>query len=240
MNNQYLKYIGSEYLRIKREFQTKENKLVVLQIANQMPEYPIFVDVFSFLTSSFKGYLRRDGKTPLVSHSILVTKILYLCKERSLDTLLTGALHDVLEDTDITEQQLLQQPFFEDREYIIKYLRLMKEDKTLSRKPDGKTLPPRYREHITRLLRSKAPREVVNVEIIDRFCDLMDLEYITNLPEPQKTLRLNAKSVKVRSFVENLTRDRDDINQNCLELFKYKLKKIENLWNVTAQAEIIF
>ena len=136
-----------------------------------------------------------------------------------------AALHDVLEDTEISEQELMKKPFMFGRSHLIKNLRVLKEDKSLSREPDGKTLPPRYVEHIKRLIGS--PREVINTEILDRFSDLMDLEYITELPEKEKMLRLRSKLIKVKSFVENVTRDRNDFNKSCLELFEGKVKELE-------------
>lgn len=237
-NMKNLKEILEEYHRTKSEFQTQDNLQVAYRIAGQIKEYEhTFNKVFPFLVSAFKGKLRNDKKTPLVFHSIYMTKLLYLCDERNLDTLLTGALHDLFEDTNVSEEILLQQDFMKGKEYIIGNLRILKEDTTLSREPDGENLPPRYAAHIKRII--GAPKEVINTEIMDRFSDLMDLEYIMELPEKERNFRLRAKLVKVKGFVYNITRGRNDFNRNCLDLFESRLRECETAWNIKVDVPII-
>src|SRR3989338_6106108 len=169
----FKKIIERDYREIKSEFQTKDGLQVAYKIADQIKEYELIMrEVFAFLVLIFKGKLRNDKKTPLVFHSIYLTRLAYLCGERDLDALMTAALHDVLEDTEISEEVLLKEKFMVNKEYLISYLRILKEDKGLSREPDGENLPQRYVEHVKRLI--GAPREVINTEIIDRFSDLMD------------------------------------------------------------------
>ncbi len=224
-------YIEDDYNKIKTAFQKEDNLKVAYNIANQIKEHEeVLKEVFAFLISSFKNKFRNDKKTPLVFHSIYLTRLFYLCGERDLDALLTAALHDLLEDTEISEDMLIKKRFMIDKKYLIGYLKILKEDKTLSREPDGKNLPPRYVEHIKRLIGS--PREVINTEIIDRFSDLMDLEYIMELPKEERKIRLRSKLIKVKSFVENITRNRNDLNQNCLDLFNSKVKELKIKVNV--------
>ena len=230
--------IETDYLKIKRDFQEKDNLQIAYEIANQIKGYEkAFGQVFSFLISIFEGKLRNDKKTPLVFHSIYLTRLAYLCGEKNLDCLLTIALHDVLEDTEISEEFLLKQGFIEGHKNLINNLKILKENKDLSREPDGENLPPRYFEHIKRLVGS--PKEVINTEVLDRFSDLMDLEYILELPEKDRNFRLKSKLIKVRSFVENIIRNRDDINTNCLELFKYKVKEFGKALNVDINVPLI-
>lgn len=230
--------IEKDYNNIKSEFQKEDKLLVAHRIASQMGEQEeIFKEVFSLLLSAFKGKLRNDGKTPLVFHSIYLTKLLYYCGEKELDSLLTGALHDVLEDTKISEEILGEKWFMFGRRHILNNLRILKENKNLSREPDGKNLPPRYVEHIRRII--GASREVINTEILDRFSDLMDLEYITELPKEEKEMRLISKLIKVRSFVSNITRDRTDFNKNCINLFWSKVEALENQWKIKVEAPVI-
>lgn len=158
-------------------------------------------------------------------------------RKRSLGALLIVALHDILEDTDISEETLLKQKFMKNKEYLINNLKLLKENKNLSREPNGKNLPPRYAEHIKRLI--GAPEEVINTEILDRFSDLMDLEYIIRLPEKEKKLRLKSKLIKVNGFVYNIIKNRSDFNKNCLNLFESKVKECENKWGIHVSANLI-
>ena len=235
MDKKYFDIIEEEYRSIKKDFQERNNKEVAKEISRELPS--IFSEVFSFLVDSFGGKLRLDGKTPLVFHSIFLTKLLYECGIMDEDNLLIGALHDVLEDTKISEDELLNKKFMKGKTGILSSLKILKENVLLSREPNGKTLPPRYREHISRMI--GAPKEVVNVEILDRFSDLMDLEYITELSEEEKILRLKSKMIKVRSFVENITHNRKDYNENCFWLFKYKAKQIEEKYGLIIKAELL-
>ena len=170
-------------------------------------------------------------------HSIYLTKLLYLCGEKNLENLLIASLHDVLEDTNVTEAELEKKEFIEGKKIILK-IKLLKEDNNLSREPDGKNLPPRYKEHIKRLL--GAPREVINVELLDRFCDLIDLDYVLKLPSDEREMRIKSKIIKVKSFVENIVRGRNDLNESCLKLFDFKVEEIEERYKVKARAELVF
>jgi len=237
-NDVFFEGIIEEYKKTKEDFQSKNLNQLAKEISHEIKGHEsTFNEVFGFLVESFKGQLRRDNKTPLVFHSIFITKILYLCDEKELDSLLVASLHDILEDTEVSEEELKNKQFMKDKGYLIDYLKTLKENTGLSREPDGQNLPPRYKEHIKRII--GAPREVVNLEVIDRFCDLMDLEYITKLPKEERDMRLKAKIIKVRSFVENITKNRQDYNKTCLELFEYQLNKVENEWGINKSGEII-
>ena len=226
-----LKENEEDYNHIKLEFQKEDNLIVACRIASEIKEHKeTLKEVFAFLISAFKGKLRNDRKTPLVFHSIYLTRLAYFYGEDSIDSLLVPALHDVLEDSDISEGELIKKKFMLGKKHLIESLKILEEKKSLSREPDGKSLPPRYIEHVKRII--GAPREVVNTEIIDRFSDLMDLEYITELPEEERNLRLKSKMIKVKSFVYNIIRERNDFNTGFLKLFEEKVMEIENKWNI--------
>jgi (p)ppGpp synthase/HD superfamily hydrolase len=226
-----LKNIEEDYLKIKNRFQEEDNLLLANEIAGQMKEHEAALKkVFSFLINAFRGRVRNDRKTPLVFHSIYLTRLAYLFGEKDLDSLLVSALHDVLEDTEISEDFLIKQSFMIGKKHVMGYLEILKEKKELSREPDGENLPPRYAEHIKRLI--GAQKEVVNTEILDRFSDLMDLEYIMELPEKEKNLRLKSKLIKVKGFVYSITKNRKDFNKNCLDLFESKVKDCEEKWGI--------
>ncbi len=233
----YLKIIN-DYKTVKEKFRYSDLEQVSIEVAESLKEYSfLFKKVFSFLLICFSGKLRRDGKTPLVFHSIYLTRLLYLMGEKNLDTLLLASLHDVLEDTSIEIKDLKKQSFMNNYEYLIPFLEILKENKQLSRTPDGKNLPERYKEHIKRLI--GAPSNVINVEIADRFSDLMDLEYILNLPAEEKNKRLISKLLKTKSFVENLIRGRNDINNDLKNLFFFRVKFLEKKYNLSVKGEII-
>ena len=237
--------ILNEYLQIKKEFQEKDNYQVATTIAGKLGAYSSqFELIFRFLIDAFENKKRFDHKTPLVFHSIFLVHILHACGEHNVKTLLTASLHDILEDTPVTEGELndfIQSLHFLDTdvstEEIIENIKILTENKQLSREPVPKALPERYQEHISRIMGSR--KEVINVEIVDRFCDLMDLEYILELPEEKKKARLESKMIKVKSFVENITRNRHDFNSCCLELFNYQLKLVESEHQLNEKAVFI-
>ncbi|HLC90237.1 MAG TPA: hypothetical protein VJI15_00560 [Candidatus Nanoarchaeia archaeon] len=246
MTNTTLQEIEETYQSIKASFQKKDPEQAAKQLAEQLKPYEqTFKDLFHFLIKAFSNQQRRDKVTPLVSHSIIITVLLHRLGERDIKTLLTAALHDVLEDTPTTPETLLQEPFWkkhseqhpELQQVILPNLLQLKEDVSLSREPDGETLPPRYKEHISRLI--GAPAAVISTEILDRFCDLMDLEYILNLPAPQRSFRLSCKLIKVKSFVDNITRNRDDYNRQGLAIFREKVKTIEQAYHLTGKSVTI-
>ena len=232
-----LEEIEKDYQRVKQEFCNKDILMEADAIAEDMKNHKeILKQIFRFLVSSFEGKLRNDKKTPLVFHSIYLTKLIYLCGERNLNSLIIPALHDVLEDTDISEEGLLKKNFMNGRGYLINYLKILKENKDLSREPNGISLPPRYIEHIKRIIGS--PREVINTEVIDRFSDLMDLEYILNLPKNKRRLRLISKLIKVKSFVHNITKNRDDLKNFFENIYnKYKNEHTLKL-NILAKIDL--
>lgn len=237
-NSLSLEQVSSHYQEIKKEFQEKDPLVAAKNVADSLGKQgEFFQEVFKFLVESFTGKYRHDGKTPLAFHSTFLTKLLYLCGEKTKDALLVGALHDLLEDTDVSKEQLLSQRFMRGRQYLIQLLELLTENTELSREPDENNLPPRYQEFISRLIGAK--REVINAEISDRFCDLMDLEGVLCLPPEEKKSRLVAKLLKVNSFVENIIRDRQDVNENCLKLFRNKVKNIEGSYNVESKVAVI-
>jgi (p)ppGpp synthase/HD superfamily hydrolase len=228
-----LEDLEKDYNKYKLEFQEKEIEIVLKEIIGHMGvSCKLLSQVFSFIDSAFSGQKRNDKKTPLVFHSVYLAKMLFHLGETNPDQLILASLHDVLEDTDITEQTLLDQPFMQGRAYLIPLLNQLKEDKNLSREPDGIHLPERYREHISRLI--GADVKVVNVELVDRFSDLMDLEYITSARDQDISLRLKSKLIKTKSYVYNLINKRHDFNQAALVLFEQKVKEIEYQYNLSA------
>ncbi len=233
-----LQEIEEDYQKVKSDFRKEDNLEAAYRIAGQIKDYEeILREVFAFLISAFRGKFRNDKKTPLVFHSIYLVRLASLYEEKNLDTLLTAALHDVLEDTNVSEDMLMKQEFMNGKSHLIKNLLALKENTGLSRDPDGKNLPPRYEEHIKRLIRG--PKEVINTEIIDRFSDMMDLEYILKLPEGERNLRLKAKMIKVRCFVQNITKNRDDLNVNFLNLFESKARELEKKWGIKVEIPLI-
>lgn len=75
---------------------------------------------YHFMQVAHKGQTRWDGKTPYSTHPDNVVKILELFGVTDKTLLAVGYLHDVLEDTKITQQQILD-------EFGLDVLQLVKE-----------------------------------------------------------------------------------------------------------------
>ena len=59
-------------------------------------------------------------------------------------------------------------------------------------------------------------------------------------PSDEREMRIKSKIIKVKSFVENIVRGRNDLNESCLKLFDFKVEEIEERYKVKARAELVF
>jgi GTP diphosphokinase / guanosine-3',5'-bis(diphosphate) 3'-diphosphatase len=69
----------------------------------RLPDIPAAIDAQMLVEEAYRTRLIRSGKTP--HHPIAVAKLL-LADGQSSRVVLTGLLHDVLEDTDVTDDEL--------------------------------------------------------------------------------------------------------------------------------------
>ena len=225
-----LELVEKDYEHIKKDFQEKPHSLVAREIADEMPEHAekIYTS-FLFLLGAFRGKLRKDKMTPLEFHSLYLSRMLYNCGEKGLDQLLTAAFHDVLEDTEVTEE-VLRGGILRDRKHIIPYIKMLTLNPNLSAYApmtgDGRVLPPIFEDHLKRM--TGGPVEVINTELVDRFSELMDLYYLTKVPNGERIIRLDSKFKKVRVYADTLIKGRSDYNQNAANLLYEKLRNVEN------------
>jgi GTP diphosphokinase / guanosine-3',5'-bis(diphosphate) 3'-diphosphatase len=68
-----------------------------------------FVEAIEFAAEKHK-FQRRKGylKIPYINHPVKVCKILVDCGESEINLLLAAILHDTIEDTDTTEEELIE------------------------------------------------------------------------------------------------------------------------------------
>jgi guanosine-3',5'-bis(diphosphate) 3'-pyrophosphohydrolase len=70
---------------------------------------PHFRSAARFAAKKHKGQLRDDGKTPYITHPLMVARILRLYGGNDPHTLAAALLHDTVEDTDATYEELAAQ-----------------------------------------------------------------------------------------------------------------------------------
>jgi GTP diphosphokinase / guanosine-3',5'-bis(diphosphate) 3'-diphosphatase len=72
-----------------------------------MDEIDLLLDAISFAADKHK-FQRRKGSLsiPYINHPIKVCKLISTCGEKSNELLIASILHDVIEDTDTTENEL--------------------------------------------------------------------------------------------------------------------------------------
>ncbi len=152
------------------------NDIVMTDQNNQQSRYyDQLLEAINLAWISHKGQYRKDGKTIFIFHPLAV-----MMKVRGLDAKIVAVLHDIIEDTMITKEDLIRKKFDED---IVEAVVL------LSRTKDQK-----YFQYIKALSIDPLAREV---KIADVQHNLKSLDKIPKEEERQflreryrKTLRI--------------------------------------------------
>ena len=117
-----------------------------------------------FAAEKHRGQRRKDaGRTPYINHPIMVTNLLSnVGRIADLETLQAGMLHDTIEDTDTTADELEEHFGFEVRSLVLE----LTDDKDLE-KAERKRLQIEHAPHMT-------PRAKC-IKIADKIANLSDL-----------------------------------------------------------------
>ncbi len=234
----------SLYNQIEEEYREFGNKLaactsrreiksvaysLIDEIATEMGFAEDLMDAFDFVVLKFKNEKRNDKKTPLVAHSLFLTKMLFIFKEEDPRSYLTAVYHDILEDTaaelpDIAYNRVQRREICESVAYLT-------ESKLLSGKGASDTnLTDRVKCFIMQLRTKEVAGHVISVEIVDRLNDMADLAYLENSEEfgdDEKKEKIRIKMTKCKSIVDHITKDRDDYNNTAKEVFDYRMNELE-------------
>lgn len=127
-----------------------------------------FDEAKDFAEKAHRGQMRKWCGQPYVVHPIRVmqmAQVLYENKIISEDAVIAAVLHDVIEDTKTTEQDIKK--LFGDK--VANYVRLM------TNPSKGMTLPREDRKRIDREHLASCPFEVQVIKIIDRIDNLLDM-----------------------------------------------------------------
>ena len=126
----------------------------------------------SLASQAHQGQLRKDGRTPYVSHAVRVGWLLeHLFGIRDAEVLAAGVLHDVIEDTTVDYDDLQQQ--FGPR--VADLVARLSKDKRL---PE----PERERQYHEQLLHGG--EHVLAIKLADLLENLAD---VASLPLPKRT-----------------------------------------------------
>lgn len=211
---------------------------ILSKVKEYMPDADInrIMAAFSFAEKAHKGQIRRDGKTPYITHPVETFKILsdFFADE---DTLITALLHDVPEDTDSTLEEI-QEKFGKKIAFLVNGVTKLSKvhyqhDMTAYQVESLKKL----------LLHTSEDLRVILIKLADRLHNMRTLENIEN---PNKRARIATETLEIYVPIANLLGVREIKNQLedlCFkhlfpteyEVFSKKLKemreKSENSFN---------
>jgi len=168
-----------EYSEEEKQNFKKLNKELISKIKKYRPEKDLskIDEAFWFAVEAHKNQRRKSGE-PFVHHPIVVTDILAGLK-LDRETLIAGLLHDVVEDTPHTEEDIEKQ-FGEEVAFIVARVTKLFEKEFNYKDKDAK-----YANNYKNMLlgSAKDPR-VILVKIADRLHNMKTLEHMT--PEKQR------------------------------------------------------
>ena len=96
------------------------------------------VRVYQFVIDRFGDNRRKDGDTPLALHSMYLPRILNACGVTDKGSYLVALLHDLIEDTETSFQDLEALDLREAYGPITQYVLLLTENQDLDEQPRGK------------------------------------------------------------------------------------------------------
>ncbi len=171
-----------------------------------------------FALEKFGDKKRRDGTTPLVLHSLFLPFILNFFGEKRPEALLTALLHDTIEDTATTFEELESLRCISTKANILQLVKFLTQDKNISDElPKENVISARVQSFMEGLVGAPAP--VIDVEIADRIHDFLDLAYMRSLEPESAAVRFANKKERNKTIVSLITKGRDDLNNKLLEFF---------------------
>ncbi len=128
-----------------------------------MNEFDLVVKALSFATEKHRHQRRKNAEqTPYIEHPVAVMRVLWDAGVRDAIVLAGGLLHDTLEDTDATVEDL-DRAFGREVAEVVRYC------------TDDKSLPKAERKRLTIQHAGSAPRRAKLVKLADRIANCADL-----------------------------------------------------------------
>lgn len=176
-------------------------------------EQELILTALAFATKQHATQTRRDGKTPYIVHPIAVAQSLIDVYHADADTVIAGLLHDTVEDTEATLDQI--------DEMFGSHIRFLVDGVTDVGKGDGKPFVKNTFER-AKLSKEKTlayaakDKRILLVKIADRFDNVLTIHNFT--PHGQvgyatDTLMNHVKWARKLGF----TKQADEAEQKCKE-----------------------
>jgi guanosine-3',5'-bis(diphosphate) 3'-pyrophosphohydrolase len=139
---------------------------------------PALMRATLFAAEKHRGQRRKDvDKTPYINHPIMVVNLLAnVGRISDIDTLQAGMLHDTIEDTDTTADELEEHFGYEVRSLVLE----VTDDKSL-KKPERKRLQVEHAPHLSPGAKC--------IKIADKIANLTDLLNAPPAKWPEERMR---------------------------------------------------
>jgi (p)ppGpp synthase/HD superfamily hydrolase len=181
--------------------------------------------VYQFVIDRFGDEPRKDGVTPLALHSMYLPRMMQAFGVTDKASYLVALLHDLIEDTDTSFQDLDALDLREAYGPVTQYVLLLTENQDLDEQPRGNA-PSLREEAFIEQLRG-APVPVVNTEIVDRLHDLLDLDYLFADGNTNRAwARIHQKVAKCSRIIGAVTQDARGLNDAAFEAFRFRTEQL--------------
>lgn len=154
-----------------------------------------------FAIDSHGSQFRKGTTFPYIEHPIHVGILLTKANQRS-EVVVAGILHDILEDTDVRESQIIS-------EFGNEVLMLIK----AASEPD-RTLSWKERKTHTINYLKNASREIQILALCDKHSNLMDIENDVQQMGEALWQRFNAGKLEQKWYYESLAESLRDLSEN--------------------------
>ncbi|MEK7673430.1 MAG: HD domain-containing protein [Patescibacteria group bacterium] len=180
-----------------KEYQQYFNLQEIIKgIKAYMPKFneARFIEAFDFAELAHRGQLRKDGKTPYISHPVEIAGILTQLHADE-DTLICALLHDVPEDTEYTLDQI-REKFGEVVAFLVDGIT------KLSKVHYQHNMPNLQIDSLKKLfLHSGKDLRVIIIKLADRLHNMSTLQ---NVKEPEKRRRIATETLEIYVPIANL------------------------------------
>ena len=184
-------------------------------------QYGPLLESIAFAARAHKGQLRKDRRTPYVSHVVrvcFVVRHVFGCDD--LQVLMAAILHDTIEDT-TTDYDDLRELFEDPNSPVAEWVALLSKDK---RMPEP-AREARYQEAL-----ATAPWPVKLCKLADLFDNLLDSEHLP----PDKRAKLLRRSSEVLqvlmdSGLEPESAEKEQIHQRAVHFVQDLISEVGTL-----------
>jgi len=184
---------------------------VIKEVKFYLPSFDqkLFQKAYAFAEKAHSGQMRKDGKTPYITHPVSVAGIL-AGMHADQDVLLAAILHDVPEDTKHTITEI-KQLFGEKVAFLVSGIT------KLAKVHYRNNMPERELKSLKKLfLHSSKDLRVIIIKLADRLHNMRTLEYV----RPEKRVRIARETLEIYVPIANLLgifRIKEELEDRCFQ-----------------------